>query len=168
MKRTNMLGLTVLLACALLTLHAVRGPAPVQADDTAGPAPGVTDAMLGLSKTSVFDVPVPPPVGEDATDPGERGVLPRPYPESPPRIPHAIADFEPITRQANGCLDCHQLGGAKAPGEPVPLPPSHVTDLRNAPGTVGTELVGARYNCNSCHVSDTGAPPLVGNRFAAP
>jgi len=54
---------------------------------------------------------------------------------------------------------------AKKPGEPTPLPASHYTDLRNAPGKVGDTVTGARWVCTSCHVPQTDAKPLVGNRF---
>jgi nitrate reductase cytochrome c-type subunit len=39
--------------------------------------------------------------------------------------------------------------------------------LRKSPGKVGENLVGARYNCNQCHVSQTDAPALVGNTFSS-
>jgi cytochrome c-type protein NapB len=128
------------------------------------PASAIPDTSLGLVKASVFDTPTPPPVKPDESAPGERPALPRPYATSPPRIPHATADFLPITRKQNMCLDCHAVK-EKKPGEPTPIPPTHYTDYRAAPDRVGSEVVGARYVCVSCHVGRTDAPELVGNTF---
>ena len=122
------------------------------------------DTELGLTKGSVFDVPTPPVVTVDASNPGERPLVPRPYAIAPPRVPHAVADFLPITQKQNACLDCHAVKD-KRPGDPTPIPPSHFTDYRNAPDRVGDQVAGARYVCVSCHAARTDAPDLVGNRF---
>lgn len=124
----------------------------------------VADSSLGLAPGSVFDAPTPPVVKANETAPGERPALPRPYAIAPPRVPHAVADFLPITRTQNACLDCHAVK-TKVKGEATPIPPSHYTDLRNAPGRVGAEVVGARRVCVTCHVATTDAPELVRNRF---
>ena len=122
------------------------------------------DRDLGLVKTSVFDTPVPPAVHENATDPGDEPILPRAYAGAPPRIPHGIADFTPITRDDNACLDCH-LVEEKVEGEPTPVPESHFRDLRRAPEEIRPEIAGARYVCTTCHVPVTDAQALVGNGF---
>ena len=124
----------------------------------------IADTELGLSKGSVFDVPTPPAVKPNERAPGEGPLVPRPYLIAPPRIPHAVADFLPITLTQNACLGCHEVK-EKNPGEPTPIPASHYTDLRLAPDRVGDKLAGARYVCVSCHVAWTGAPTLMGNRF---
>ena len=143
------------LACA--TAPAVPPPA--------APAP-IPDADLGLSKGSVFEVPAPPAVKPNDTAPGELPVLARPYPIAPPRIPHGIEAFLPITSSQNSCLDCHSVKERKS-GEPTPIPASHYTDYRNAPDKPGGEVVGARRVCVACHVPLTDAKPLVGNRVVA-
>ena len=125
----------------------------------------VKDSELGLSRTSVFDVPAPPLATANEAAPGERPVLPRAYPDAPPRIPHAIGDFLPITREQNSCVDCHGGTKVKEQGQPTPLPPSHYTDLRNAPDKAGDTVTGARFVCTTCHVPLTDAKPLVDNRF---
>lgn len=128
------------------------------------PTAPIPDASLGLAKGSVFDVPSPPAVKPNDSAPGERPVVPRAYVSAPPRIPHGVGDFLPITLKDNACLDCHAVKEKKA-GEATPIPPSHYTDYRNAPDRVGRQLVGARYVCVSCHAATTDAPDLVGNRF---
>jgi nitrate reductase (cytochrome), electron transfer subunit len=136
-------------------------PRPAAAQD---PPATISEASLGLTKGSVFDVPTPPAVKPNDSAPGELPALPRAYRIAPPRIPHAVADFLPITRSQNACLDCHRVK-EQAKGDPTPIPPTHYTDYRNAPERAGSEVVGARYVCLSCHVARTDAPDLVGNRF---
>lgn len=153
--RTVVLAL-VLAACAG---SRTRPTAPTPAAE----AP-IPDSELGLSKTSAFDVPNPPLVKPNDSVPGELPLVPRPYALVPPRVPHGIADFLPITRGQNACVDCHAVK-EKEPGQPTPIPASHDTDLRNAPGRAGGQVVGARWVCTTCHVPLTDARPLVGNAF---
>jgi nitrate reductase cytochrome c-type subunit len=128
------------------------------------PGVSVADSALGLAKGSVFDTPAPPGAKANESGPGERPALARPYVIAPPRVPHVVGDFLPITFRQNSCLDCHGVKERK-PGEPTPIPASHYTDDRNAPGRVGSALVGARYVCVACHLETTDAPNLVDNRF---
>jgi cytochrome c-type protein NapB len=151
----------LLLAAALAAGCTSSGPTTAGAPPQGAPVP---DTSLGLAKSSVFDTPTPPAVKANDSNPGELPVLPRPYVIAPPRIPHAVGDFLPITQKQNACLDCHAVKEKKT-GEPTPIPASHYTDFRNAPGRLGGEVVGARYVCVSCHVAKTDAPDLVGNRF---
>ncbi len=157
MKTTLLLFLAAVLAAGCST------STPTGAD-AAAPTAAIPDTGLGLVKESVFDVPTPPAVKANASNPGELPVLPRPYPIAPPRVPHAVDDFLPITQKQNACLDCHAVQ-EKKPGEPTPIPPSHYTDYRNAPERVGGQVVGARHVCVSCHAARTDAPNLVENRF---
>jgi len=125
---------------------------------------GTPDKDIGLSKTSVFDDPVPPAANENASEPGENALLPRSNPVGPPVIPHAVADYLPITRADNLCLECHFTEDTEE-GAPVPIPESHYVDYRNAPDEKRDSPTGARYYCVSCHVPQTDASTLVGNRF---
>lgn len=125
---------------------------------------------MGLSKTSVFDTPTPKVYHEKAGLPGSNKLLPRAYLGAPPQVSHSVGEFLPITVQSNMCVACHnqpwQWGQKIEQGAATPIPPSHYTDQRNAPGKVGEKLVGARYNCNQCHVAQTDAPALVKNTFS--
>ena len=125
----------------------------------------IPDTSLGLAKGSVFDVPTPPAVKPADGAPGEGPVVPRPYVTAPPRIPHAVGDFLPITQKQNLCLECHAVKEKKQ-GEPTPMPASHYTDYRNAPDRVGSQVAGARYVCVSCHAGKSDAAELVGNTFS--
>lgn len=141
---------------ALPALLFAEAPQPTSAP----PPEAISDDGLSLYPGSVFEAPQPSGFVPNAKDPGENALLPRPFPQAPPRIPHAIADFEPITLAANACLDCHALdAGADAPE----LPASHRTDLRRAPTEVEKTATGARWICTSCHVTTTDAKPLRAN-----
>ena len=129
------------------------------------PARPVPDQSLGLSKGSVFEVPSPPAWKAEEAAPGEKPVPARPFKEAPPVVPHAVADFLPITPAQNLCVDCHAIEGPKRKGEPTPVPASHYVDLRHAPGKKGDKVAGARWVCISCHVARTDAPPAVGSTF---
>ncbi len=125
----------------------------------------IPDTKLSLSKVSVFDIPVPERILWNTTDPGDLALAPRDAPEHPPVIPHGVPEFLPITFDDNQCIDCHDVE-AKEPGEPTPIPRSHYEDLRNSPGTRGDTVVGARFNCVSCHVSLADNELLVGNKYS--
>jgi len=125
--------------------------------------------QMGLSKGSVFAVPEQQPYQAGGGQPGTNKLLPRAYLNAPPQISHTIEDFLPITAEMNMCVMCHSQPGQwdkpRAEGAPTPIPRSHFTDLRNAPDKVTDHLMGARYNCNQCHVPQANAQPLVINTF---
>jgi cytochrome c-type protein NapB len=125
---------------------------------------GIRDTELGLSKTSVFDTPVPEVTRANLSEPGDRPTVPAGFPQQPVLIPHGVGEFLPITMTENQCLECHAVE-EKEEGEPTPVPQSHYVDLRNAPGVVRDEVAGSRYICVSCHVSPGENAPLVGNMF---
>jgi cytochrome c-type protein NapB len=140
----------ILVAASAATLMALGG--------------GTSDRELSLSKTSVFDVPEPPPERKNVSEPGELTVIGSDFPEQPPLVPHGIVDWLPITLEENQCLDCHAIE-EKLEGEPTPIPISHYVDLRNAPDAVRDEIAGARYNCVTCHTTPGSNAPLVENTF---
>ena len=147
-----------LISLALCLLPLEAAPPPPK------PAP-IQDRNLGLSHSSVFEVPAPPVFHDEASAPGEGPLPARINREYPPVIPHAVGDCLPITRESNLCMDCHAVAGPKKKGEPTPIPASHYIDLRRAPGKVAHQVSSARYVCISCHVPRTDAPPLVGSTY---
>lgn len=151
-------GTGALALAATLAGDGPRKEAPTARTATAAKAvTAISDSELSLYPGSLFDVPDPLPFAWNAVIPGDNERLSRAFPIAPPRIPHGIADFVPVTLSANGCLDCHELGaGADAPE----LPASHRTDLRNSPAEIGATVAGARFLCLACHVptSDAAAP----------
>ena len=151
------LAVTALLAFALVAQAAPPAATPV--------ARSTPDKELGLSKTSVFDVPSPPAWKAVDSAPGDKPLPARANKETPPVVPHAMGDFLPITPTQNLCVDCHAIDGPKKKGEPTPLPASLFVDLRHAPQKKGDKVAGARWVCISCHVSRSNAPPAVGSTF---
>ncbi len=144
----------------------------LMATATAAPATQpIKPESMGLTKGSVFEVPAQIAYSTKAGAPGQNQLLPRAYPGAPPQIPHDTGDFMPITADNNACLACHnqpdKWGQKREAAQPTPIPPSHYTDLRNAPGKVTDHLMGARYSCNQCHVPQHDAKPLVENTFGA-
>ena len=137
--------------------HAVEAPAAA--------APGTPDRELGLSKGSVFDVAEPLSFAFSKESPGGNDRLPGAYPGAPPRIPHDIKDYLPITIARNNCLKCHDVEKALTPEDPTPIPASHHFDLRNAPGVKQKEIAGARWVCTTCHVPQAQVVPPIGNGF---
>ena len=134
----------------------------------AGSASQLAAQDMGLSKTSVFDAPQPRPFNYPDLFPGTSNVLPRAYQNAPPQIPHNIESFLPVAKDHNLCLQCHNRPdqqGKVAEHQPTPIPASHYTDLRNAPGKVTNALVGARYICTQCHVPQAQVKMLVNNSF---
>lgn len=125
---------------------------------------GTTDTQIGLSKSSVFDTPAPEAILWNTSEPGDLALPMRGAPEEPPVIPHGVAEFLPILFDDNQCVDCHEVD-VKEPGEPTPVPQSHYEDLRRAPGEYGDTIVGARFNCVSCHVSPGDNELLVESIF---
>lgn len=128
---------------------------------------GTADSALGLSKSSVFDVPSPGDFAYSEKSPGTSSVMPRSYPGAPPQIPHDIESFLPVSKASNMCLGCHNRPGQKpAKAQPTPIPPSHYTTLRGPQaGKQSKDIAGARAVCTQCHVPQAGVKELVGNSF---
>lgn len=127
-------------------------------------ADGLSDESLGLSKTSVFDDPVPAEFAYSSVDPKQSGVLPRFWEDAPPNIPHRIDKYTPVSAKLNKCVDCHDDPdeiGRKRKGKPTAMPESHY--LKNK----DDELVmsGRRHFCTLCHVPQAGVETLVGNTW---
>ena len=125
--------------------------------------------QMGLSKSSVYAVPEQRSYRPGGAGIGTNKLLPRAYLNAPPQISHDIDDFLPITATVNMCIACHSRpddwGKPRADREITPIPRSHYTDLRRAPGVVTDHVIAARHNCNQCHVPQMDAQPLVDNTF---
>jgi nitrate reductase cytochrome c-type subunit len=50
-------------------------------------------------------------------------------------------------------------------GDPTRISFSHYVDLRGETDEIGSEVVGARWVCVSCHLPANDVPPLVINTF---
>jgi len=127
----------------------------------------IPDDAIGLSKTSVYDVPDPEVVVYGSADAGTVGKrAERSYMTAPPMIPHTTKDMVPITRETNLCKDCHvqpSLIGTKiTKGLPVPAPVSHYVDVKAG------QLYMGRWNCVQCHAPQAKVDVLVKSTFKKP
>ena len=93
--------------------------------------------------------------------PGMQKLIVRTFKGQPPLVPHATDNFDEITVTENQCLDCHGLENYVAKKSPK-LVDSHLTTSSD-----GLKKVTSmeRYQCNSCHVAQVDAKPLVANTF---
>lgn len=95
--------------------------------------------------------------------PGELKLIERTFEGQPPLIPHSIANYEEITVTENPCMECHISNDFK--GKKMPrVSNSHLVSPPTAakPEPV---LSMSRWQCNTCHVPQVDAKPLVENSF---
>lgn len=152
----------VMMLSVVLIVSCTSGAPKTDGTTTAAAPAGVPDSEIGLAPGTAFEQPQQRPIVFNSADPGDSDLKPRSNAESPPVIPHSIADLETITLRDNSCLDCHDPAAAPDMGAPA-VPPSHLVDLRRSPEATGTGVVGARRVCTSCHVAQTETEPLVAN-----
>ncbi|MEY2633166.1 MAG: hypothetical protein RIR00_1820 [Pseudomonadota bacterium] len=94
---------------------------------------------------------------------GEQKLITRTFYTQPPLIPHGIEKYVPLTAEENACMDCHQTQELR--GQKVPqIGKSHF--VANATDKAGKPVLEmTRFQCDSCHVPQVDAQPLVENRF---
>lgn len=94
---------------------------------------------------------------------GQPQLIARTFVGQPPLVPHAVEKYVPLTMEENACLDCHitdELRGQKVPK----IGKSHFsTTLKRRDGSPAVEMT--RFQCDSCHVPQVDAKPLVDSRF---
>jgi len=93
--------------------------------------------------------------------PGLQKPIDRTFKEQPPLIPHAVDNFDEITVEENQCLSCHSLEKYREKNAPK-VGDSHLAFSADATKKVVTM---DRYQCNTCHVPQVDAKPLVENTF---
>ena len=85
----------------------------------------------------------------------------RAFEAQPPLIPHTIENYE-ISATENACWECHNSNDFK--GKPMPMVgKSHL--LGPVVADVTPKLNMQRWQCDSCHVPQVDAKPLVDNNF---
>jgi nitrate reductase (cytochrome), electron transfer subunit len=123
----------------------------------------IPDDDLGLSKTSVYEVPDPIIVNYGGGDPGTNKRAEKSYHTAPPMITHSIVDMVPIRQDFNLCKDCHVqpdlLKEKITVGMPIPAPVSHYTNVKKG------ELYMGRWNCTQCHAPQAKVDVLVQSTF---
>ena len=131
-------------------------------------ADGIDQLNIGIGEDDVFSNATPSIYTYPNTKAGKSKLLPVAYSTLPPRIPHAIKEYIPITMEDNACMDCHdkpeKIGKTEhKSGKKIPMPESHYGGF-NGKGDK-EEVSGSRYTCTQCHVPQSGAKPLVENTY---
>ncbi len=93
--------------------------------------------------------------------PGLQQPIARTFKEQPPLVPHAVDNFDEINVTENQCMDCHSPEKYREKKAPK-LGDSHLAF--SSDGTKKT-LTMDRYQCNTCHVPQVDAKPLVNSTF---
>ncbi len=96
--------------------------------------------------------------------PGVQKTIDRTFKEQPPLIPHAMNNFDEISLTENQCMDCHSAETYKTKNAPK-LGDSHMTIVDVPGGGMKKVMNMTRWQCNSCHVPQVDAKPLVDNSF---
>lgn len=96
--------------------------------------------------------------------PGVQKTIDRTFKEQPPLIPHAMNNFDEISLTENQCMDCHSAETYKTKNAPK-LGDSHMTIVDVPGGGMKKVMNMTRWVCNSCHVPQVDAKPLVDNSF---
>jgi len=126
----------------------------------------ISEETLGLSKVSVdADTGlVDKPFTYKGTAPGGGNKrIPRSFDNAPPMIPHDISELPIISQEENVCTSCHMPEVAASVGA-IPLPKTHLTNLRNMTDLKGAMYQG-RWNCTACHAPQAVLDPAVMNKF---
>ncbi|MGE5466957.1 MAG: nitrate reductase cytochrome c-type subunit [Ignavibacteria bacterium] len=120
-------------------------------------------SMRGADVAAADKAPDQKRYTERLPDADAKALIPRTFTGQPPLVPHTVAKYEPITVEENACLDCHitdEFKGRKMPR----VGDSHFSKTRKeSDGTPAVSMM--RWQCNSCHVAQADAKPLVDNDF---
>lgn len=119
--------------------------------------------MRGTDAAAPDQAPVEKEYATRAPNADMTALIPRTFKGQPPLIPHEVEKYLPITMDENDCLDCHISDDFK--GRKMPrIGDSHFSKTEKEPD--GSPKVNmSRWQCNSCHVPQVDAPPLVENTF---
>lgn len=94
------------------------------------------------------------------TTPKEQPRIALDYVNQPPMIPHSVDGYQ-VTTNVNTCLKCHGVQGYRTTGAPR-ISPTHFMDSN---GHINSDVAPRRYFCQSCHVPQADAAPIIGNTF---
>ena len=87
--------------------------------------------------------------------PGQQPLVARTFNGQPPVIPHTLDNFDEITLEDNQRVACHGLARYKEKNAPK-MADSHFQDQK---------VAMTRWQCNTCHVPQVDAVPLVKQNF---
>ena len=96
--------------------------------------------------------------------PGQQQTIDRTFKDQPPLIPHALNNFDEITLEENQCMSCHSPEKYKEKNA-IKLGDSHMSLVDIPGGGMKKVMNMSRWQCNTCHVPQVDAKPLVDNSF---
>ncbi len=117
---------------------------------------GIKDTEISLRKFDVIGIPNVPLFDSIAMTPGYNELIPKAFDGAPPQIPHLLEKML-VNLAKNDCMECHTAKENDAGDPPISI--SHFTD------ETGKTLVARRHFCETCHVVQADAEPLVRNTF---
>lgn len=121
---------------------------------TTGPTP-----MRGAAVDAPDRAPTVKTYSEKIPGVGQLSLIARTFIGQPPMVSHTVEQYA-ITTDENACLDCHLTKDLR--GQPVPqMGESHF--VKGKTGKQGVSM--DRFQCDTCHVAQVDAKPLVANRF---
>lgn len=128
--------------------------------------PGSATAQVNTLRGAQADTvdKAPQDLKYQGSRPGVQKTIDRTFKEQPPLIPHATVNFDEITLAENQCMDCHSAETYKAKNAPK-VGDSHMTLVDIPGGGMKKEMNMTRWQCNTCHVPQVDAKPLVENSF---
>jgi cytochrome c-type protein NapB len=179
----------------ILDINAKSSDASRISKEDLGNKKEVTEEVLGLRKTSLFDENVEPAKTDyKRASAGSSDRFERAYVNAPPMIPHDVEGLLPITKDNNQCLGCHMPAAAKGVGATA-IPKSHftnyrpdtvykdgelvkegkvvglkgdignVSDIKIAKAKSSDKLYQGRFNCSQCHAPQAKVDTAVANTF---
>ncbi|MBM3390857.1 MAG: nitrate reductase cytochrome c-type subunit; periplasmic nitrate reductase electron transfer subunit [Betaproteobacteria bacterium] len=144
MKRSVTIGLAAVLAAVLYGCAQYGGVAALRGSDTAAADQAPAAHFVYMGKKPGLQKPI------DRTIKGQ-----------PPLVPHAVDNFDEITVAENQCMDCHSIEKYREKQAPK-LGDSHLAFSKDG---MKKTLLMDRYQCNTCHVPQVDAKPLVETNF---
>ncbi|MEO5356348.1 MAG: nitrate reductase cytochrome c-type subunit [Nitrospirae bacterium YQR-1] len=147
-KIWRFITLTVVLVITLAALPVWAGQKSISEDD------------MGFRKQTLFDETSVSGIKSTTSSPpaGKSKKYERSFENSPALIPHSTDGLEVITDGKNECMGCHMPESAKD-FNATAIPKTHLA-------TDGSKISGTSYNCLQCHVTQSDAKPLIGNKFS--
>ncbi|MBK6649970.1 MAG: nitrate reductase cytochrome c-type subunit [Betaproteobacteria bacterium] len=119
--------------------------------------------MRGADVTAPDKAPDIKQYAEKTPGVGQVKLIERTFVGQPPMVPHSIEKYVPLTIEENACMECHQTDEIR--GQKIPkIGTSHFSKtIKTKAGEPVLEM--SRFQCDSCHVPQVDAKPLVETQF---
>ncbi len=148
MKKPASLALATLIA-SIIGCASTTGPVPMRGADVSAPD----------------RAPVVKNYSEKMPGVGQPNLIARTFINQPPLVNHSIEKYVPITMEENACIECHitdEIRGQKVPK----MGASHFTSaFTPTPKSARPQVAMDRFQCDTCHVPQVDAKPLVDSLF---